>query len=103
MPKKESLPKIRTSLGMILDQLKGVAILVNKWDLVIKDDETFYAFTRTVREAFKFIPYAPLIFISAKTGRRVDQSIADRVDDCRRAPQARTDIATQCFAPASIV
>jgi GTP-binding protein len=59
--------------GMILDQLKGVAILVNKWDLVIKDDETFYAFTRTVREAFKFIPYAPLIFISAKTGQRVDQ------------------------------
>ena len=59
--------------GMILDQLKGVAILVNKWDLVIKDDETFYAFTRSVREAFKFIPYAPLIFISAKTGQRVDQ------------------------------
>jgi GTP-binding protein len=59
--------------GMILNELKGVMILVNKWDLVIKDDETFYAYTRAVREAFKFIPYAPIIFISAKTGQRVDQ------------------------------
>jgi GTP-binding protein len=61
--------------GMILEQLKGVAILVNKWDLVVKDNETFNAFTRHVREAFKFIPYAPLLFISAKTGQRVDQVI----------------------------
>ena len=59
--------------GMILEQLKGVAILVNKWDLIVKDDETFNAFTRQVREAFKFIAYAPLLFISAKTGQRVDQ------------------------------
>jgi GTP-binding protein len=59
--------------GMILDQLKGVAILVNKWDLVIKDNETFNAYTRELREAFKFIPYAPLLFISAKSGQRVEQ------------------------------
>ena len=59
--------------GMILDNLKGVVILVNKWDLIIKDDTTFNTFTRGVRDAFKFISYAPLIFISAKTGQRVDQ------------------------------
>jgi GTPase len=59
--------------GMILEQLKGVAILVNKWDLVIKDEETFYRFTDHVRREFNFIPYAPLLFISAKTGQRVDQ------------------------------
>jgi GTP-binding protein len=59
--------------GMVLEQLKGVAIVVNKWDLIIKDNETFNAYTREIREAFKFIPYAPLIFISAKTGQRVDQ------------------------------
>src|SRR5262245_32004215 len=66
--------------GMILEQLKGVAILVNKWDLIVKDNETFNAFTREVREAFKFIPYAPLLFISAKSGQRVDQvlPLADR-------------------------
>jgi len=59
--------------GMILEQLKGVAILVNKWDLVVKDDQTFNQFTEHVREAFSFIPYAPLLFISAKSGQRVDQ------------------------------
>jgi GTP-binding protein len=62
--------------GMILDQLKGVAILVNKWDLIVKDNETFNAFTRQVRDQFNFIPYAPLLFISAATGQRVDQVIA---------------------------
>jgi GTP-binding protein len=59
--------------GMILESLKGVAILVNKWDLVVKDNTTFDAFSRHVREAFKFMSYAPLLFISAKTGQRVDK------------------------------
>ncbi|MDZ4719813.1 MAG: ribosome biogenesis GTPase Der [Roseiflexaceae bacterium] len=59
--------------GMILEQLKGVAILVNKWDLIVKDNETFNAFQRHVREAFKFIPYAPILFISAKNGQRTGQ------------------------------
>jgi GTP-binding protein len=59
--------------GMILDHLKGVAILVNKWDLIVKDNETFLAFQRHVREAFKFIPYAPILFISAKSGQRTGQ------------------------------
>jgi GTP-binding protein len=58
---------------MILESLKGVAILVNKWDLVVKDNTTFDAFSRHVREAFKFMSYAPLLFISAKTGQRVDK------------------------------
>jgi len=65
--------------GMILEQLKGVIILVNKWDLVVKDDETFYDYTRSVREAFKFIPYAPLLFISAKTGQRVNQVLTTAI------------------------
>lgn len=59
--------------GMILEHLKGVAILVNKWDLIIKDEDTFNDFTRHVRNEFHFIPYAPLLFISAATGQRVDQ------------------------------
>jgi GTPase len=59
--------------GMILEQLKGVAILVNKWDLVVKDNDTFNAFKRHVQEAFNFIPYAPLLFISAETGQRVNE------------------------------
>lgn len=59
--------------GMILEQLKGVAILVNKWDLIVKDNDTFNAFMAHVRDAFNFIPYAPILFISAKSGQRVGQ------------------------------
>jgi len=82
--------------GMILEQLKGVAILVNKWDLIIKDDETFNAYTRHVREAFKFIPYAPLPFISAKTGQRVDQVLPLALEIAqerqRRIPTAELNV-----------
>lgn len=61
--------------GMVIEGLKGLAILVNKWDLIVKDDETFNQFTRQIRDQFKFVPYAPLLFISAKSGQRVDQVI----------------------------
>ncbi|NCC37743.1 MAG: ribosome biogenesis GTPase Der, partial [Chloroflexia bacterium] len=44
--------------GMILEANKGVAILVNKWDAIEKDNQTFYEFEARVREAFKFISYA---------------------------------------------
>jgi GTP-binding protein len=59
--------------GMILDAHKGIAVLVNKWDAVEKDEHTFDQWTRGVREAFHFVPYAPLLFISAKTGQRIDK------------------------------
>ena len=59
--------------GMVLEQLKGVAILVNKWDVIEKDDHTFNAFTRHVRDEFAFLSYAPLLFISALDGQRVDR------------------------------
>jgi GTP-binding protein len=69
--------------GMILEQLKGVAILVNKWDLVAKDNHTFNAFTEHVREAFKFIPYAPLLFISAESGQRIGQVLPLAIEIAR--------------------
>ncbi len=69
--------------GMILESLKGVAILVNKWDLIVKDNYTFDEFSRHVREAFKFMPYAPLLFISAKTGQRVDKVLPLALDIAR--------------------
>jgi GTP-binding protein len=59
--------------GMILEEKKGVAILVNKWDALEKDDHTFYEYERGVREAFKFIDYAPLLFISALSGQRINR------------------------------
>lgn len=59
--------------GMILEANKGVAILVNKWDAIEKDNQTYYQFEDEVREAFKFISYAPIVFISALSGQRVSR------------------------------
>ncbi len=48
-------------------------ILVNKWDLIVKDNKTFNEFTMSVRNGLSFMAYAPILFISAKTGQRVSQ------------------------------
>jgi GTP-binding protein len=61
--------------GMILEARKGVAILVNKWDTIEKDNQTFKEFEDRVREAFKFIDFAPIVFISALTGQRVGRIV----------------------------
>lgn len=59
--------------GMVLDAKKGLAILVNKWDVPEKDNDTFNEYTEHVRAAFKFADYAPLLFISALDGQRVNR------------------------------
>jgi GTP-binding protein len=59
--------------GFVLEEAKSVIVLVNKWDAIPKDSSSMDEFTQTVRSEFNFLPYAPLLFISAKTGQRVDQ------------------------------
>lgn len=59
--------------GYISDAWKSVVVLVNKWDAVPKDSSTMDAFTRHVRHELNFLPYVPVLFISALTGKRVDQ------------------------------
>jgi GTP-binding protein len=59
--------------GFILDAWKSVVVLVNKWDAVEKDTHTMDEFTRTIRQELNFMDYVPILFISAKTGQRVDQ------------------------------
>jgi GTP-binding protein len=59
--------------GMVLDKYKSVVVVVNKWDLVAKDEHTLLAFTTKVREQLNFLDYVPLLFISALTGQRVHQ------------------------------
>jgi GTP-binding protein len=61
--------------GMVIEANKGIAILVNKWDAVSKDNETFNTYTHSVRSALHFVPYAPLLFISALTGQRVTDAL----------------------------
>jgi len=66
--------------GMLKDEMNGVIILVNKWDAVEKDSFTIYDFEKQLREELKFIPYAPIIFISAKTGQRVNKILPKVVE-----------------------
>ena len=50
---------------------KGVVIVVNKWDCIEKDNNTTEKYKKEVYEKLKYLSYAPIIFISAKTGQRV--------------------------------
>src|SRR5512133_1009555 len=59
--------------GYILDEWKSCVVLVNKWDAIVKDNYTMENFTQTIRRDLNFMDYVPILYISAKTGQRVDQ------------------------------
>ena len=54
---------------------KGIILVVNKWDLIEKDNKTHKNYTEDLRAELKFLGYAPIEFISAKTGQRIDNII----------------------------
>ncbi|MCQ2447733.1 MAG: ribosome biogenesis GTPase Der [Oscillibacter sp.] len=59
--------------GLAHEAGKACIIVVNKWDLVEKDDKTMAHMTEEVRKGLAYMTYAPVLFISAKTGQRVDK------------------------------
>ncbi len=59
--------------GLALEQGKACIIAVNKWDIVDKDGKTMDAYRKKLMNDFSFMSYAPIIFISAKTGQRVER------------------------------
>ncbi len=59
--------------GYIEERKKGIVLAINKWDLVEKDERSVGRFIERAREAFDFVPYAPIVFTSAETGQRVSQ------------------------------
>ncbi|MBQ9611663.1 MAG: GTP-binding protein, partial [Lachnospiraceae bacterium] len=65
--------------GIAHERGKAVIICVNKWDAIEKDNHTMKEFTDKVHQILSFIPYAELIFISAKTGQRLNR-IYEAVD-----------------------
>ncbi|MBU4532420.1 MAG: ribosome biogenesis GTPase Der [Eubacteriales bacterium] len=65
--------------GLAEDAGKATIILVNKWDLVNKDNTTVNEYTEVIRDELGFIGYAPIVFVSATTGQRVTR-ILDEVD-----------------------
>lgn len=57
--------------GYAHEQGKASIILVNKWDLIEKDNKTVSNYTKEIKEKLSFVDYSPILFISAKTGQRV--------------------------------
>lgn len=57
--------------GIAHERGKGMIIVVNKWDMVEKDDKTMNKFTQEIRQKLSYMPYAQLLFVSAKTGQRL--------------------------------
>ena len=74
--------------GLIHEEGKGVIVVVNKWDALEKETGTLERYRKVVAEKLKFMDYAPILFISAKSGQRVD-TVFDKVKEvyetsCRR-------------------
>lgn len=74
--------------GYVQEQGKAAVIIINKWDAKEKTTGTLEKYKKTVLEKLQFTDYAPILFISAKTGQRVHQVIGavDQVYEnaCRR-------------------
>ncbi len=58
--------------GIIHDEGKAAVIIVNKWDAIEKDTNTMETYRKKVYDALKFMDYVPVLFLSAKTGQRVN-------------------------------
>ena len=57
--------------GMIQEAMKSAVVVVNKWDLIEKDAHTINEYMEKIRHDLAFMPYVPVLFISAKTGQRI--------------------------------
>jgi GTP-binding protein len=73
--------------GFVKDQWKSCVVLVNKWDAIEKDGFTMDTYTEKILNDLNFVAYVPILYISAKTGQRVDQvlPLATRVQEERLA------------------
>ncbi|HBG5735764.1 TPA: ribosome biogenesis GTPase Der [Clostridioides difficile] len=65
--------------GIAHDEGKGCIFVINKWDLIEKDNKTMSNYTKDIKEKFPFMMYAPIIFVSAKTNQRMNK-ILDTVE-----------------------
>ena len=74
--------------GLAHEAGKACIIVVNKWDAIEKDDKTMDEFKKDLKEIFLFMSYAPIVFISAKTGQRVN-SLYEYINNVRNANSMR--------------
>jgi GTP-binding protein len=80
--------------GYAHEKGKAIVVAVNKWDAVEKDTHTVKQYTDILRAEFAFMAYAPVVFVSAKTGKRLPQLLETVV---KAAEANRTRIATSAL------
>lgn len=87
--------------GIAHERGKGMIIVVNKWDLIEKDDKTMKKFTEDIRTKLAFMPYAEMIFVSAETGQRLPKlfDIIDMVIE-NHALRVQTGVLNEILAEA---
>ncbi len=70
-------------VGYAVESKKAIIIIVNKWDIIKKDNNTMNEFTKKIRKEFKFLDYAPILYLSALSGQRVKEvlPLIDKVYD----------------------
>lgn len=66
--------------GMLIEEAASVIVLVNKWDQIEKDSYTLREYENHIRQTLNFMPYVPILFISALTGQRVSKLLPLAVD-----------------------
>ncbi|GAB7386247.1 ribosome biogenesis GTPase Der [Bacillaceae bacterium] len=83
---------------------RGIILVVNKWDIVEKDDKTMHRFLRKIRDEFQFLPYAPVLFVSAKTKQRIHQ-ILPKVNEVaqQHAMRVATSVLNDLINEATVV
>ena len=67
-----------------IEKKKAIIIVVNKWDLIKKEQNTQSNFEKEIRKQFQFLEYAPIVFVSAKTTSKVD-NIFDKINMVHKA------------------
>ncbi len=88
--------------GLAHEAGKGCVIAVNKWDSIEKDDKTLQNYRKKLEVDFSFMPYAPMVFISAKTGQRIDElfnliNVASNSNAMRISTGVLNDILSQAI------
>lgn len=71
-------------VGYAVEKKKAIVIVVNKWDLVKKEQNTQSDFEKKIRQEFQFLEYAPIVFVSAKNKSKIDK-IYENIDKVHKA------------------
>ena len=66
--------------GYVYEAVRSCVFVVNKWDTLEKDNKTLGAFVERIRYEFKFLAFAPIVFVSAKSGQRIHRVMEEAAE-----------------------